>query len=401
MPALRLLIGFLLLTGLGACTTSRPAVDARQARLDTLVAQRLALAATRYHRTAQTLTPADGYPRSTTAEGRWRTVPPGDWTSGFFPGILWQLAAHTGDAQLRARAHAWTWPLTRIFEGRYDHDLGFQFYGSFGQAYRITGDTAYAAPLLRAARLLAARFDPTVGALKSWDWAEQWPYPVIADNMMNLELLFWAAAHGGDPAWQALAVRHARTTARDHLRPDGGSFHVVDYDPATGAVRARVTHQGAADSSTWARGQAWLLYGFTMAHRETGDPAFLATARRLADYFIAHLPADHVPYWDFQAPGRPDAPRDASAAAIAASALLELSTLLAAGEGRPYRQAAEAILTALAAPPYLARGTDSPSVLLHAVGHHPNGSEVDVGLIYADYYFIEALRRYQHLRGLR
>jgi len=369
--------------------------------LATLSVALLEQAAGRYASAAVSRDPASGFPRSADGSGKWRVTSVHDWTSGFFPGTLWYLYAATGDPALRAQAERWTRPLVEIPNGSYNHDLGFQFNSSFGNAYRFTGDTAWRAPALNAARLLAGRFNPAVGAIKSWDWtgADQ-PYPVIADNMMNLELLFWGAEQpGGDPEWRTIALRHARTTIANHLRPDGGSFHVVVFDPTTGAVRARITNQGFADSSTWARGQAWLTYGFTMAYREVGEPEFLLTAQRVADYAIARLPADGIPCWDYQAPGCPDStPRDASAAAITASALLELSTFIADADARRYRRTAERILASLASPAYL-RPSPAEPLLAHSVGSLPGKSEVDVSLIYADYYFVEALLRWRELNA--
>jgi hypothetical protein len=384
----------------GRASPSR--VPRPETHLDSLALAGLDFAAQQYRRAAQIHDPAKGYPRATDSTGAWNTVRINDWTSGFFPGTLWYLYEHTRDADLKAQAERWTLPLADIPKGRYTHDLGFQFFSSFGNAYRITGEERFRAPILNASRLLAARFSPTVGAIKSWDRPDRWAYPVIVDNMMNLEMLLWAAEHGGNPAWEQLAIRHAETTLKNHLRPDGGSFHVVDFDTIIGAVRERVTHQGYADASTWARGQAWLTYGFTMAYRETGDPRFLNIARRVADYALARLPTDYVPCWDYQAPGCPDtAKRDVSAAAIMASGLLELSTYVSGAEGARYRQVAENILASLASSAYLARGSRMPSVLLHAVGNYPAGSEIDVGINYADYYFVEALLRYLELRGLK
>lgn len=388
----------------GACAPAPRAASAPvPAPLDSLARAGLDLAVSRYRRAALAGDPAQGYPRSTTPEGAWSTVKINDWTSGFFPGTLWYLYAYTRDPELRAQAERWTLPLADIPKGKYSHDLGFQFNTSFANGYRFTGEERFRAPALNAARLLAGRFNPTVGAIKSWDWTDpKRPYPVIVDNMMNLELLYWGAKNGGDAAWKPLAATHARTTQVNHVRADGGSFHVVVFDPATGAALERITHQGYADSSTWARGQAWLVYGFTLSYRETGDPRFLATARRVADYALARLPADGVPCWDYQAPGCPaTAERDASAAAIMASGLLEMSTYVPGADGARYRGAAERILASLSSPAYLARGTGQPAVLLHSVGNHPKEQEIDVGLVYADYYYVEALLRYLELRGLR
>ena len=382
-----------------ACATPRVAAvggaaDVSPARLDTLARDALAFAAQQYRRAAVAHDPGKGIPRSTASDGSWKTVDIHDWTSGFFAGTLWRLAEHTGDPVLRAQAERWTPPLAAITSGRYDHDLGFQYYTSFGNALRVTGDAHWRAPLLDAARHLAGRHDPRVGMIRSWSWGE-WQYPVIIDNLMNLELLLRAARDGGDSSWARIAREHADRTLRDHVRPDGSTFHVVDYDTTTGAVRRRMTRQGYADSSTWARGQAWAIHGYTMLHRETREPRYREAARRLADHALRRLPTDGVPCWDYDAPGCPDtAPRDASAAAIMASALLELGPAVGGADGERYRRAAMRTLATLASPAYLARGTPSAAVLRHSVGDHPRDSEVDVGISYADYYFVEALQRW-------
>lgn len=387
-----ILIGGCARTTLPTPASPAPSLDGNAA-LDAAIQRYLSVATAR--------NPADGQPRSTDSTGRWRVVPVNDWTSAFFPGTLWHLFLHTGDARLRNEAERWTWPLAAIPRGRYTHDLGFQFNSSFLNAYRFTSEHRFRIPALNAARLLAARFSPVVGAIKSWDWTDpKRSFPVIVDNMMNLELLFWGARQpDGDRQWKDIALKHARTTIANHLRPDGGSHHVVVFDSTTGRALERITHQGFADSTTWARGQAWLIYGFTMAYRESGEPEFLETAQRVADYALARLPADGVPCWDYQATGCPvTAKRDASAAAIMASALLELSTYVPM-PATSYRAVAERILETLAGPAYLAPEGQSEALLLHGVGHHPNGTEIDVGLSYADYYFVEALMRHRELSG--
>jgi unsaturated chondroitin disaccharide hydrolase len=379
----------------------RPRAQPRTA-LDSAALATLEFAAARYAQAAAAHDPAAGYPRATKPDGTWNAVPMNDWTSGFFPGTLWYLYEQTRDPALRTQAERWTLPLADIPKGRYTHDLGFQFFSSFAKAYRLTGEERFRAPALNAAGLLAGRYNPTVGAIKSWDWTDpKRPYPVIVDNMMNLELLFWGAKHGGRAEWTQMAKQHALTTLANHVRADGGSFHVVVFDPATGAALERITHQGYADSTTWARGQAWLIYGFSTAFRETRDARYLAAGRRVADYAIPRLPADHVPCWDFQAPGCPDAPRDASAAAVTASGLLELSTFVPGADGARYRRTAEEILASLTSPAYLARDARTEAVLLHSVGNKPAGTEIDVGISYGDYYFVEALMRYLELRGMR
>jgi unsaturated chondroitin disaccharide hydrolase len=333
------------------------------------------------------------YPYTTTASGAWATTGASSWTSGFFPGSLWLLYQHTGDSQWLAWAQKWQAGIESQKNRTDTHDLGFMFFTSFGNGYRLTGNDAYRQVLLSAAGSLAQRYSPAVGCIKSWDAGAD-DFKVIIDNMINLELLFWAAKHGGDPAWYAMALSHALKTREQHVRADGSTYHLVNYDPVTGAVKSKQTVQGYSDGSTWSRGQAWAVYGFTIAYRETADTRFLETARATADYFIDHLPADQVPYWDFQAPGIPNEPRDSSAAAVAASGLLELSQLDPDRAHREhYRDTAERMLIALSSPAYLAEGTPSQAVLLHGTRNKPGGS-FDTGLVWGDYYFLEALLRY-------
>ncbi len=305
----------------------------------------------------------------------------------------------TEDPGFRYAAERWTAGISGQQFDTGTHDVGFKIFNSFGNGYRIYPSKEYKEVILQAAQTLTTRFNPTVGCIKSWD-NPKWAYPVIIDNMMNLELLFWSAEHGGSSHMRDIAVKHAETTMRNHFRPDGGSYHVLSYDTTSGAVIARSTHQGYADESVWARGQAWAIYGFTMTYRFTKDVRFLETAQRAADYFINHLPPDYVPYWDFMAAAIPDEPRDVSAAAITASALFELSTY-SETESRQatYLDAARKMLRSLCSAPYLAKGTISHGNLNHAVGSKPANSEVDVSLIYADYYFIEALVRYLRLKN--
>ncbi len=372
-----------------------PIASAHDNDLDARLRQALGIAVQKYSHTVAALRDTIAYPRFTTPEGGWKTVPPSDWTSGFFPGILWYLFEWTGDTTLSAAATRYTCGLASQQFNAGTHDVGFMMYCSYGNALRLSPQPEYRQVVLQSATTLATRFRPAVGCIKSWDWSSSWQYPVIIDNMMNLELLFWAAKNGGPASLREIAIRHAETTTRDHFRDDGSTFHVVDYDTLTGAVRSKATHQGHDAGSAWARGQAWGLYGYTMAYRETRNPEFLITAQRAADYFIEHLPADHVPYWDFQAPGIPSAARDASAAAIAASGLLDLADLTPeSGKKSEYAQQAEAILYALVSPAYFAKGLPPAGVLKHCTGNHPGGQEIDVSLIYGDYYLIEAMLRY-------
>ena len=347
---------------------------------------------------AATLDPAKGFPRATQADGSWSQLSYRQWTSGFFAGTLWYMYEETHDSSWRTLAEKWTEPMELAKTMTGTHDLGFMIFDSFGHGYRLTGNEHYRDVVMTASRSLSTRFNPAVGAIKSWDLEgakdrrRDWRYPVIIDNMMNLPMLFWAGTHGGDSAWVRMATSHALTSARAHLRTDGSTAHVALFDPVTGALERTVTWQGYADSSAWARGQAWAINGFSAAYGATRRPELLSAAQRAADFFIAHLPSDGVPYWDFRDPAIPNAPRDASAAAIAASGLLDLARYSGEPDASRYRDAAMQILHSLAAN-YLTRGTNSAAILLHSTGGKPQNSEVDVGLVYADYYFVEAIVR--------
>lgn len=392
----RLVLGlFAMIILVSGCTSTRQGVN-KQIGNDALsYAEQL------YLRTSQAYDPANGWPRTTGTDGKFRMVKAGDWTSGFYPGILWQLYEATENEQFRTQAERWTAGLEVNKTNKGTHDLGFMMYDSFGQGLRLTNNTAYKQILLESARSLASRYNEKVGAIQSWGafgkGSGKWTYPVIIDNMMNLNLLFWAAKNGGDPKWADLARQHAITSAKYHVRPDGSTYHVIDFDPQTGSFKKGYTAQGYADESAWARGQAWAIYGFTETYRNTKDPQYLTTARKVADFFIASLPQDYVPYWDFRAPNIPNEERDASAAAIAASGLIELSTFVKGDEGQRYLDVAQKILNSLSQSPYLSKGVQTDALLLHSVGHKPAKGEVDVPLIYADYYFIEALLRLRNL----
>lgn len=339
----------------------------------------------------------EGFPR-TVENGEVKLVGVRDWTSGFFPGSLWYLFEATGDKKWRAAAQDYT---ARMAPAKFDktqHDLGFMLGASYGNGYRLTKDPSYRDALLAGATTLVTRYNPKVGSIQSWDlWKNStWAFPVIIDNMMNLELLTWSARESKEPYYRDVALTHADTTIKNHFRPDGSSVHLVDYDPQTGAIRGKVTVQGNADSSSWARGQAWGLYGYTMMFRETKKPEYLQQAHKIAAFFMNHprLPQDKVPYWDFDDAAIPNAPRDSSAAAITASALLELAGFSDKATAQKYRDFATAQLRSLASPAYLAAtGENGGFLLKHATGHKPAGKEIDVPLNYADYYFLEALLR--------
>ncbi|MBQ9547741.1 MAG: glycoside hydrolase family 88 protein [Bacteroidales bacterium] len=334
---------------------------------------------------------ADGTPRNNTSISYWCT--------GFYPGSLWYVYEYTGDPEIKALAEKHTHYLDTIVRARTHHDIGFQVNSSFGNAYRLTGDKAYLPYIESAAAKLAKRFNPVVGVIKSWESNKKWAYPVIIDNMMNLELLERASKLFSCDSLDQIAKTHARTTMKNHFRDDYTTFHVVSYNPEDGSVAIRQTHQGYFDDSAWARGQAWGLYGYTMMARETGEADLLAQAEHIADMLLPRLPEDGVPYWDFDAPDIPNTVRDASAGAIMASAFVELSTLTAdPARAKACRQMAEKQIRTLAGPEYLAKvGENGNFLLKHSVGSFPHKSEVDVPLTYADYYFLEAILRYNKL----
>jgi rhamnogalacturonyl hydrolase YesR len=339
-------------------------------------------------------------PRSIDADGHLITSGDAHWCSGFTAGTLWRLYEYAPSDSLRIAAETLTERVARQQYTTDNHDVGFIIHCSYGHAYRLSHQPpAYAQVIETAARSLATRFDASHGVIRSWNHPA-WVFPVIIDNMMNLELLCTATRLSGDSTFLKIAVMHADTTLKYHFRPDGSSCHVVDY----GNAHRQETHQGFSDTSAWARGQAWGLYGYTMMFRETQKPEYLAQAIKIAHFIIHHprLPEDKIPYWDFDAPASPDGPplRDASAAAIIASALLELATFTEGDLAEQYFDIARRQLITLSSPDYLAApGTNGHFILRHSVGHFAHGSEVDVPLTYADYYFVEALLRYRNLKN--
>jgi rhamnogalacturonyl hydrolase YesR len=320
-----------------------------------------------------------------------------DWTSGFNAGVMWLLYEHTKDEAYRSAAEKWTAALYADRLRTDDHDVGFEMMTSYGNGYRITKNADYAAVLKTAGQSLSTRFNAKIGCTKSWN-NDMWTFPVIIDNMMNLELLYRATELGGSATLAANAKQHALTTLTNHFRPDFSSFHLVDYNPSTGAVIKKQTVQGIADDSAWARGQTWGLYGFTMSYRESKDERFLAHALGIAEFYTKHadFPADNVPYFDFATAQRQDIPdyRDASAGAIAAGGLLELAQYASPEAAERYRAFAIKALRSLASSAYRASaGSNGNFLLQHSVGHFPAGTEIDVAINYADYYFVEALAR--------
>lgn len=334
-------------------------------------------------------------PRNSEPDGTLNLVPSKDWTSGFFPGELWFLYEYTQNNFWKKKAQQHTDILEKEKMNGSTHDMGFKVYCSFGNGYRLTQDEHYKEVLLQSARTLATRFKPAAGIIRSWDHSTaKWVCPVIIDNMMNLELLFWATKESKDSTFYRIAVDHAKTTMKHHFRPDFSSYHVIDYDTITGQVLKKNTHQGFADESAWSRGQAWALYGYTMCYRETRLSEFLEQAQNIEKYLFTHpnMPEDLIPYWDFDAPGIPDEPRDVSAATVIASALYELS-LYDPEKGERYRSNADKIIENLTKHYRATLKKDNGFLLLHSTGTKPTNTEVDVPIVYADYYFIEALMR--------
>ncbi|MDI9857633.1 glycoside hydrolase family 88 protein [Flectobacillus roseus] len=322
------------------------------------------------------------------------------WCSGFYPGSLLYIYEQTKDQATYQEAERILKDLEKEKYNTTTHDLGFMMFCSFGNANRIAPKTAYKEVLLTSAKSLATRFNPKVGCIKSWD-SKPDDFLVIIDNMMNLELLFWATEVTGDSSYYKIAVTHANTTMKHHFRPDYSSYHVINYDANTGEVKQKKTAQGFANESAWARGQAWGLYGYTVMYRVTKNSIYLEQANKIANFYLnnPNLPADKIPFWDFNAPNQPEALRDASAASVVASALLELQGYVKAPLAKTYVSSAEKMLWSLSNAPYKAAyGKNGGFLIKHCVGHIPQNTEVDVPLTYADYYFLEAMKRYQELK---
>ena len=362
----------------------------------------LDLSAEKIKETSLELTNSNEYLRNIPTDSTdWKVVGVKDWCSGFWPGVLWYAYESSGDEVLREQAERFTAPIKEIaYTAALDHDIGFQVFCSYGNGYRLTGKEEYKTIILAAADTLATLYNPKVGSILSWPvMVEEMGHNTIIDNMMNLELLFWASKNGGSKELYNIAESHAKVTMKYIVRPDNAVYHVADFDIETGEFVKGHTHQGYADESMWARGQAWGIYGFAMSYRETGNEDFLNTSIRLADHYLERLPEDGIPYWDFDDPKIPNSPKDASAAGVAACGLLELSGLV---EGETlkakYFNAAKKSLEILSSEEYFS-GDKSKALLLHSTGHLPNNSEIDVPIIYADYYYMEALVRLEKMEA--
>lgn len=385
------LIGFLLLVGFSAFA-QKPNVKKAVAHAEFQTNLMLSELAKADHENGLLVSPR------TLEDGKLKLVAAKDWTSGFFPGNLWYLYELSKNEQWKIAAEKYTANIEQEKINGKTHDMGFKIYCSFGNGYRLTNNARYKEVILQSAKTLATRFNPKVGAIRSWDHnADKWDFPVIIDNMINLELLFAATKLSGDSTYYKIAVQHANTTLKNHFRPDFSTWHVISYNPNTGEVMKKNTHQGYTDASTWARGEAWALYGYTMCYRETKNPLYLKQAKNVANFIFNHknMPVDLVPFWDFDAPNVPNEPRDVSAASVMASALYELSALT---KDQAYFLKANPMMQNIAVKYTSEMGTNKGFILDHSTGSKPSNNEVNVPLIYADYYYLEALTRYQQIK---
>jgi rhamnogalacturonyl hydrolase YesR len=340
-------------------------------------------------------------PRTVKSDGSIGFINAHDWTSGFFPGSLWYIYRLTNDEKWVHHAMDYTLRMDSVKFYTGNHDIGFMIGSSFGNARIVKPDAAFDSVIVQAAKSLVTRFRPVAGVIQSWNKSQKWDCPVIIDNMMNLELLFLASKISGDSSYAQVAIEHADQTNKNHFRPDGSSYHVLNYDVESGLVTAKNTHQGLNDASAWARGQAWGLYGFTVAYRETKNEKYLDRAQEIAHFIMNHpnLPQDKIPYWDHDVDANDGTPRDGSAAAITASALLELKQFVSPQSHDLYLSWAKSIMASLSSAEYLGDAEITQGFLLkHCVGSFPHNSEIDVPLNYADYYFLEALYRLKQLQ---
>lgn len=352
-------------------------------------------------KSANDLTDYNHFPRRIRKDStNWNCVTVKDWCSGFWPGVLWYAYEFSGDKDIKKQAELFTASIKEIaYTPAHDHDIGFQVYCSYGNGYRLTGNPEYKKIMLAAADTLATLYNPIVGSIHSWPRKKQYPHNTIIDNMINLELLFWAAKNGGGERLKDIAISHAEVTMKHIVRPDYSAYHLGSFDDKTGEFIEGKAHQGYADNSMWARGQTWGIYGFAFSYRETGKKEFLETSMKMADIFLERLPKDGIPYWDFDAPLTDETPKDASAAAIAACGMLELYQLIDDEVVKnKYKEAAISLLEILSSSNYLS-GDKNQAILLHSTGHKPKNLEIDVPIIYADYYFLEALLKLKKIEA--
>lgn len=394
-------LGFLMMI---ICNTSRAQMP-KDADFDAKVDDALNFAQKQLKRTiAELNNDSTKFPHAVRADkdSSWITTSSSAWGCGYFPGMMWYMYEITGDEFWKKNANRWTLGVEKEKYNKGAQDLGFMITSSFGNAYRLTKNKHYGEVLLETGEHFANRYNSVVGCTRSWGPNEDnKQFQVIIDNMVGTELLFTGAKIGGKKDWFDMAIKHAEKTMKNHLRSDGSTYHVVNYDPVTGVVIGKRSAQGYALESRWARGQAWAIHGFTTTARETSEGRFLQTAQKVADYFINNLPENYIPYWDFHAPNIPDEKRDTSAASIAASGLFELSTLVEDDKAKQkYFDSACKILNSLCSPPYLSEGTDTPAILLEMIETRYDARDPSVKLscIWGDYFFVEAIVRYQKIR---
>ncbi|MFS4484110.1 glycoside hydrolase family 88 protein [Hyunsoonleella sp. 2307UL5-6] len=327
--------------------------------------------------------------------------PSKDWTSGFFAGNFWQIYMLTGNKAFKERAKIWTAFVEKEKFNGGTHDMGFKIFCSFGNGLTVEDNQDYRDIIVKSARTLSTRYNPHIQSIRSWDFnKDKWQFPVIIDNMMNLELLFEAAKISGDSTFYSIAVNHANTTMKNHFRKDHSTWHVLDYDTISGQVRDRVTHQGINDDSAWARGQGWAINGYTTVYRYTKDKKYLDRAINTADFFINHkdLPEDGIPYWDFSHPDIPNIPRDVSAATVVASGLVELYQYT---KNEAYLNYSKKVVNSLKSTNYiLPKDLNIPFILNHSFGDWSKRHEMDEPIVYGDYYFLQTLLRLRDLEKL-
>lgn len=390
----KLFVALLLISGM-----TRAFAQIKTTSMQNLIDEQFKFAAQQYRVLARN-TPADRMPKTFYSKtGKSESSDTQWWCSGFYPGSLLYIYEYTKDSGILKEARKRLDLLEKEKHYTGNHDLGFMMFCSFGNAYRITGDAIYKPTIDTAAQSLITRYRPGAKVIQSWNANKSWKGPVIIDNLMNLELLLWASANGGDDKFRQIAINHANTTMKNHFRKDFSSYHVVDYDLQSGKVIRKGTAQGSGDESAWSRGQGWALYGYTMMYRFTKDKKYLEFARHIADFILndPNLPADKIPYWDFNAPKIPNTYRDASAAAVIASALLELGQYTKGKDKKNYIAQAEQMIRSLSSEAYCSKpGENGGFLLMHSTGALPLKSEIDVPLSYADYYYLEALMRYKN-----
>ena len=335
----------------------------------------------------------------TRTDGSWKTVDRTHWAAGFLAGTMWQMYARTGSPTWSTYAKKWTLPLAP--QVTQTGDLAFKFLTTYLPLYQLTRNDAYRQVLLSAAASKNAQWNNTVGAYRTTWFTTRSGNPranfaVLMDMTTDMELLIWAGKQTGNQQYIDRAIAHTQKVVANQVRADGSISQFGMYDSANGEFIMQETYQGYSNSSTWSRGQAWAIDSYAMMARETGRADFLAAARKVADYFISHLPADYVPYWDFAAPDIPNTYRDSSAAAIAASGLIDLSKLMTDATAKArYRTAAENILKSLLGPSYWAQGTIHRGLIQHGAVNVPNDQfGRDNSIIYGDYYLLKAMNQY-------